>query len=46
MVDQLCVRSGGDWANGVSAGVRARYLNSSRTNSHHYVGFVAASYLP
>jgi hypothetical protein len=46
MVDQLCVRSGGDWANGVNAGVRARYLSNSRTNSHHYVGFVAASYLP
>jgi hypothetical protein len=46
MVDQLCVLSGGSWNNGVTAGVRARLLNGSRTSSYTNVGFVAASYLP
>ena len=46
MVDQLCVRSGGLWGDGVYAGVRARNLYGARTHSIYYVGFVAASYLP
>lgn len=43
--NQLCVLSGGNWGSGVTAGVRARVLSSSRTGSSNNVGFVAASYL-
>lgn len=39
----LFVLSGGNWNNGVNAGVRARNLNNARTNSNNNVGFVADS---
>lgn len=45
IINQLCVRAGGYWDLGATAGVRARNLNSSRGGSYNYVGFRAASYL-
>jgi len=39
----LFVLSGGNWNNGANAGVRARNLNNTRTNTNNNVGFVADS---
>jgi hypothetical protein len=43
--DQLCVISGGNWADGSGAGVWTLFLNSVRGDSHSPVGFRAAFYL-
>jgi len=45
MLDQMCVRVGGNWGNGGAAGVGARRLNSARGNSNDDVGFRSASYI-
>lgn len=42
--DQLCVISGGDWANGSYAGVFARNLANARYSSSPYVGLRCACY--
>lgn len=44
LVNGLCVRSGGHWADGSRAGAWAVYLNSSRSTSLTSTGFAAASY--
>jgi hypothetical protein len=45
IVDQLCVRSRGGWADGSLAGSRDRDLNTPRTAATAGVGFAACSYL-
>ena len=43
--NELCVVSGGDWADGSNAGVWALFLNYVRGGSNVGLGFRAASYL-
>ncbi|MDD3293091.1 MAG: ubiquitin-activating E1 FCCH domain-containing protein [Geobacteraceae bacterium] len=42
--NELCVISGGNWSNGVLAGLWYLSLHSHRTNSHYYIGFRCACY--
>jgi len=42
---QMLPLAGGSWSDGAYAGVWALYLGTSRTHSHHNIGFRAALYL-
>ena len=44
-INELCVISGGYWADGAPAGVWALALADVRGSSYYVVGFRSASYL-